>query len=161
MIYNIESQKDVLKYHQPLLDKPNSWFIDSSDLLEGCQKFCPFINSALQFASGQNNYYIYWDLTTYSDEDKNYDIYVGTWDNYDLIKIGRDFFTFVTDYCLGIKSFDFLLQRFRQKRSDFYNLYETTSNYEKPTICKPKLEARFAATLKLAQKYLLFRLWLL
>lgn len=153
LIYNIESQKDVLKYHQPLLDKPNSWFIDSHDLLEGCQKFCPFINSSLKFASGQNNYHIYWDLTTYSDEDKNYDIYIGTWDNYDLIKIGRDFFTFVIDYCLGIKSFDFLPERFRQKRSDFYNLYETTSDYEERTIWKPKLEARFAATLKLAQNY--------
>ncbi|MBV6626462.1 MAG: SMI1/KNR4 family protein [Rivularia sp. (in: Bacteria)] len=151
---NFEFLKDVLKYHQPSFSEPyNQWIRYSSDLEERRKKFCPFINSALQFASGQNNYYIYWDLTSYSDEDKNYDIYVGTWDNYDLIKIGRDFFTFVTDYCLGIKSFDFLSERFKQKRSDFYNLYETTSNYEERTVWKPKLEARFAATLKLAQKY--------
>lgn len=113
---------------------------------------CKSINPHFKFASGLNSYDICWDLTTYSEQDKSYDIYIKTYDDYQWLKIGRDFFTFVTDYCLGMKSFDFLPERFQPKHSDFYNLCET-SCYEDDTVKKQKLNARFAATLKLAQKY--------
>ena len=48
---------------------------------------------------------IYWDLTTYSDVDKSYDIYVieRDWDDYDRVpyKVTRNFYYFVRDFCLG------------------------------------------------------------
>lgn len=45
-----------------------------SDLDKRIKKFNQFINSALRFADGPANYDIYWDLTTYSEQDKSYEI---------------------------------------------------------------------------------------
>ena len=51
-----------------------------------------------------------WDLRTYSNLDESYDIYWIDIDasDEDLYRVGRDFFQFVTNFCLGKGAYDFL-----------------------------------------------------
>jgi hypothetical protein len=51
-----------------------------------------------------------WDLRTYSDLDKSYDIYWIDIDasDKDVYRVGRDFFEFVTDFCLGRGTYEYL-----------------------------------------------------
>ncbi|AFY53590.1 WD40 repeat-containing protein [Rivularia sp. PCC 7116] len=156
-ILNFESQTGIILpidykvFCQLLGGGTFNGFIDIHSVIT-LRKLVEFEIKELEFASGPNNYDICWDLTTYSEQDKNYDIYIKTYDDFQWLKLGRDFFTFVIDYCLGMKSFDFLPERFQQKHSDFYNLFETVY-YEDYAVKKQKLDARFATTLKLANKY--------
>lgn len=156
-IHNFESQTGIILpidykvFCQLLGGGTFNGFVDIHSVIT-LRKLVEFEIEELKFASGLNEYDIWWDLTTYSEQDKNYDIYIKAYDDYQWLKIGRDFFTFVTDYCLGMKSFDFLPERFQLKHSDFYNLFEIVY-YEDYAVKKQKLYARFAATLKLAKKY--------
>lgn len=51
-----------------------------------------------------------WDLRTYSDLDKSYDIYWIDIDAEDenLYRVGRNFFEFVTNFCLGRGTYEYL-----------------------------------------------------
>ena len=51
-----------------------------------------------------------WDLGTYSNLDESYDIYWIDIDasDEDLYRVGRNFFEFVTNFCLGQGAYDFL-----------------------------------------------------
>jgi hypothetical protein len=53
---------------------------------------------------------IFWDLRSYDESDKSYDIYWISGDCFDgnIYKIGRDLYEFVTEFCLGTKSFEIL-----------------------------------------------------
>ncbi|HIK18981.1 MAG TPA: SMI1/KNR4 family protein [Leptolyngbyaceae cyanobacterium M33_DOE_097] len=64
--------------------------------------------NAFVFADDSGAHVALWDLRTFGD-DENYDIY---WVDIDLIdeeyRIGRDFFEFISGFCLGRSSYDFL-----------------------------------------------------
>jgi hypothetical protein len=69
--------------------------------------------NAFIFADDSGAHVALWDLRTYGD-DENYDIY---WIDLDLIDeeywIGRDFFEFISGFCLSRGSYDFLPEKKR------------------------------------------------
>ena len=48
--------------------------------------------------------YIIWDLRTYQSEDDSYDIFLLRIDEPSMHLIGRDFFQFIRDFCLGTEA---------------------------------------------------------
>ncbi|AFY59124.1 hypothetical protein Riv7116_6808 [Rivularia sp. PCC 7116] len=48
----------------------------------------------------------FWDLNSYSSEDKSYDIYAMSHEDYESCKIERDFYIFIYNYCLGMKKYE-------------------------------------------------------
>lgn len=64
------------------------------------------LDSGLVFATISKSQSFFWDLNTYSDDDKSYDIYGMSYHGFVSCKLGRDFFRFVCDYCLGMKKYD-------------------------------------------------------
>ncbi|MEM8779341.1 MAG: hypothetical protein AAGF26_10820, partial [Cyanobacteria bacterium P01_G01_bin.49] len=68
------------------------------------------LDSAFVFGREPSANSIFWDLRSYNNKDKSYDIY---WANSDcfsgeIYKLGRDFYEFITEFCLGTKSFEIL-----------------------------------------------------
>lgn len=71
------------------------------------------LNSAFVFGSESSGISIFWDLRSYNQVDESCDIY---WANSDcfsgnIYQIGRDFYKFVTEFCLGTKSYEILPQK--------------------------------------------------
>ena len=68
------------------------------------------LNSAFVFGTNSICDIAFWDLRTYSDSDRNYDIYFANSDYFggDIYLLGRDFYEFVRDFCLGLKSYEVL-----------------------------------------------------
>lgn len=66
------------------------------------------LKSALIFGGNGKSQFCFWDLTTYDKLDDSYDIYLASWGSYDCCQVGRDFFTFVKDFCLGMKPYEYL-----------------------------------------------------
>lgn len=56
---------------------------------------------------------IFWDFNSYDKLDRSYDIYWINGDCFsgDIYKIGRDFYEFVSAFCLGTKSYEILPQK--------------------------------------------------
>lgn len=83
----------------------------SSDLSSDLE-YIDLLNSAFMFGKyGAGGSLIFWDLRTYSESDKSYDIYWADWETPECgerILIGRSFFEFVSDFCYGTKSFDLI-----------------------------------------------------
>lgn len=72
------------------------------------------LNSSFVFGDTQKGDYILWGLKTYSDLDKSYDIYLISVNDMDgVYQVGRNFFEFVCDFCLDIKSYQ-LLPKYRR-----------------------------------------------
>lgn len=67
------------------------------------------LQAGFVFADDSGAHVALWDLRTYRNEDKSYDIY---WVDIDLVsdadRIGRSFFEFVSDFCLGKSPYEFL-----------------------------------------------------
>ena len=76
------------------------------------------LNCAFVFGGNPMSDTVFWDLRTYSDSDKSYDIYLANADCFDggIYLVGRDFYEFVRDFCLGLKSYKFL-PAFKRPRS--------------------------------------------
>lgn len=68
------------------------------------------LDAAFVFGSGDGDHVALWDLRTYSELDLSYDIYWMTTDDFDghIYCVGRDFFEFVRDFCLGNKAYEIL-----------------------------------------------------
>ena len=68
------------------------------------------LNSAFVFGSEPGANSIFWDLKSYDEKDKSCDIYWANSDCFDgnIYKIGRDFYEFITEFCLGTKSYEIL-----------------------------------------------------
>lgn len=76
------------------------------------------LNSGLVFATICKSQSFFWDLNTYSDDDKSYDIYGMSYYGFVSCKLGRDFFRFVCDYCLGMKKYDDIPLEFQLEDED-------------------------------------------
>lgn len=65
------------------------------------------LNSALMFGGDDRVNIALWDLRTYEESDKSYDIYWVKYDDFEdeIYRVGRIFFDFVHDFCLGRKSY--------------------------------------------------------
>ena len=71
------------------------------------------LNSSFVFGREPSSISIFWHLASYSKLDKSCDIYWANSENFrgDIYKIGRDFYEFVTEFCLGTKSYEILPQK--------------------------------------------------
>jgi SMI1 / KNR4 family (SUKH-1) len=63
------------------------------------------LRNSFRFGMGYNLILLLFDLRTYSEIDRSYDIYILKDRNVDMpmIKLGRDFYLFIKDYCMGQK----------------------------------------------------------
>lgn len=70
-------------------------------------------NSAFVFGSEPSSISIFWGLRSYKEADKSYDIYWASSDGFkgDIYKLGRDFYEFVSEFCLGTKSYEILPEK--------------------------------------------------
>ena len=66
------------------------------------------VTNSLIFGNTVHSHLIFWDLRTYSERDRSYDIYFGDIIYADIHQVGRNFFEFVRDFCLGMKSYEVL-----------------------------------------------------
>jgi hypothetical protein len=77
-------------------------------------EYINLLSSAFMFGEyGAGGSLIFWDLITYSESDKSYDIYWADWETPECgerVFIGRSFFEFVRHFCYGTKSFDLIPQ---------------------------------------------------
>jgi hypothetical protein len=74
------------------------------------------LNSAYPFADNSWENIAFWDLQTYSATDESYDIYLGC--GLKFYFICRDFYEFITEFCLGTKSFSILPDDFQPGEED-------------------------------------------
>jgi hypothetical protein len=81
-----------------------SRFMDVDDIKK-------LLDSALLFGDTSCADIFFWDLKTYNALDCSYDIYWADGDVFDgyIQKIGRDFFEFVRDFCIGDKFSEIIL----------------------------------------------------
>ena len=70
-------------------------------------------NSAFVFGSEPSSISIFWDLRSYKEVDDSYDIYWASSDSFngDIYKLGRDFYEFISEFCLGTKSYEILPEK--------------------------------------------------
>ena len=68
------------------------------------------LDCAFVFGDNASADIVFWDLRTYQNLDKSYDIYLANSDCFDgeIHKVGRIFYEFVLDFCLGTKSLEIL-----------------------------------------------------
>lgn len=93
-IPDIEDVKGQLISNEIILDSCKGSFSWSSEVKE-------LLESAYLFGGGDNFVSFIFDLRTYSEQDKSYDIY-GVACRAGLTRyLGRDFFEFVRDFCIG------------------------------------------------------------
>ena len=78
------------------------------------------INSSFVFGDNVNSDVFFWDLRTFKISDQSHDIYIANSDccDDDVYKIGRDFYEFVDDFCLGMKCFTILLETMNPLHQD-------------------------------------------
>lgn len=93
-IPDIENVEGQLTSNKIILDSCKdsfSWSIEVQELLD----------SAYLFGGGDNFVSLIFDLRTYSEQDKSYDIYGVACQSGLSCYLGRDFFEFVRDFCIG------------------------------------------------------------
>jgi len=80
----------------------------NENILEACQhsfkwsvKELELLNNAYRFGSGECYVSFIFDLRSYSEEDKSYDIYGISCDDGVIYFLGRSFFEFVSEICIG------------------------------------------------------------
>jgi len=68
------------------------------------------INHSFIFGDNHNSEYVLWNLNTYREDDKSYDIYLMTLYPINSYFLCRSFFEFIRDYCLNIKMLEIFPQ---------------------------------------------------
>ena len=95
------------------------------------------INSSFVFGDDAVSDVFFWDLRTFKSSDKSYDIYVANSDccDGDIYKIGRDFYDFVYNFCLGMKCFEILPETMHPSHENIrYTFTPFNSTYLKSHI---------------------------
>ncbi|MGL4758548.1 MAG: SMI1/KNR4 family protein [Patescibacteria group bacterium] len=92
-------KNEILNFSDPQYEK----MMDKESLIN-------LLDHGLVFAGESCGISIFWDLRSYDESDQSYDIYWISGDCFDgdIYKIGRDLYEFVTEFCLGEKSFEIL-----------------------------------------------------
>ncbi|HEY9852824.1 MAG TPA: SMI1/KNR4 family protein [Leptolyngbyaceae cyanobacterium] len=80
--------------------------------VESLKKLLEF---AFMFGDNPSSDIVFWDLSSYSKSDDSYDIYIANSDCFagDIHKIGRNFYEFIRDFCLGTRSYELLPESMR------------------------------------------------
>jgi hypothetical protein len=96
----------------------------SKEVSLNVEEISTLIDSAFIFDFTPGGDCLLWDLRTYSEEDESYDIYLVPGNEMEATYlIGRNFFEFVRDFCLGQKSHKVLPQYRRPKKRDLQLTY--------------------------------------
>ena len=75
------------------------------------------MGNAFIFGSNPNGHEILWDLGSYQESDQSCDIYLVPSDELEQTTlVGRDFYEFVSDFCLGSKAEEVLPARINFSR---------------------------------------------
>ena len=92
-------KNEILDFHDSQYEK----MMDKESLIN-------LLDNGLVFAGESCGISIFWDLRSYGELDKSYDIYWISGDCFsgDIYNIGRDFYEFVTEFCLGEQSYKIL-----------------------------------------------------
>jgi len=71
------------------------------------------LDSGFIFGSEPSSISIFWDMNSYHESDQGCDIYWANTEDFsgDIYQIGRDFYEFITEFCLGTKSYEILPQK--------------------------------------------------
>jgi hypothetical protein len=88
-------------------------------LRRNLERLKALVSHSLLFGANGDGSIFFWDLETYSSDDESYDIYVASFDDYSDYKIGRSFFNFVRDICLGDEEYSSLPENFRPQSKYF------------------------------------------
>jgi hypothetical protein len=78
---------------------------------EDSQEIEDLIASAHMFGTNSSEHCVFWDKRSYGEADQSYDIYFVSGKTFFLV--GRDFYSFITEFCLGLKSFDVLPKEYQ------------------------------------------------
>jgi hypothetical protein len=128
---------------------PTPWIDDTIaenlDILEG--QFI-YDDSPLEKHLKKHGFYIgiavdfrfFWDLDSYQESDDEYDIYARTEWDYGLHKVGRSFFEFIQDFCIGqagIRAFPEL------SATDEDGNPLNTNEFTRPMVTREELYGRY------------------
>jgi len=103
--YLVYSQEDIDGMIEQI------FMFSSTDNSQRDENYIQLLQSSFKFADDGIGAIIFWDLRTYSEVDDSYDIYWAGWEipeSEDPVLIGRDFYEFVKEFCLGQKSYKVL-----------------------------------------------------
>jgi len=85
---------------------------NNPSIISDLMSFHNLLDNAFYFGHSNSCDLVFWDLRTYSEIDKSYDIYITNWHNFYfdgwVDKICRSFYQFVIEFCLGTKSYEIL-----------------------------------------------------
>ncbi len=83
------------------------------------------LDSSFVFGREPSAISIFWDFRTYNQSDESYDIYWANSDSFngDIYKIGRDFYEFVTEFCLGRLSYKILPEKEWRPQKSLQNTF--------------------------------------
>lgn len=105
-IPDTERSKELMGYNLEKLDYESQFWPEHET--SKAKELRGIFNSALLFGATPFEQELVWDLRTYSKTDKSYDIYLVKFDGPSAFKVGRNFYEFVCDFCLGLKSHEIL-----------------------------------------------------
>jgi hypothetical protein len=116
----IEEGKAKLTY---MIDRIKEYMCnDAQRDLERDQNYLSLLNSAFVFGDSSTGHHVlFWDLQSYDELDHSYDIY---WADLDLpecidpVRVGRDFFSFIQDFCYGTQMFELVPEYMEDSSQD-------------------------------------------
>jgi hypothetical protein len=99
---DLEGSNEDLNFLRASMERMRDWG-DLSEL--DCLKYETLLTSAFVFGGTCRAEHFIWDLRTYRADDDSYDIYLLRIDDPSTYLVGRDFFRFVRNFCLGTEAF--------------------------------------------------------
>jgi hypothetical protein len=107
--WNVTELKDAVAFERDSMERGFSSFGDEKfSMLER------LLENAFAFGDNPNAEVFLWDLSSYNESDKSYDIYIVPFDDLrNTTLVGRDFFEFVSEFCLTSKSDEILPPKLR------------------------------------------------
>ncbi len=143
---NIKSQLGMLN----LKEEFNNFVANNSDNYD-VNLINDLLSHSFVFAENYYTDHVFWDLRTYSELDKSYDIYLGRWEGFEgeVYKIGRSFFEFVCDFCLGMKAYEVLPEWMHPQPQELYHTFTrfgprkitSKASNESPTEVTPLIQS--------------------
>jgi WD40 repeat protein len=142
---NIKSQLGMLN----LKEEFNNFVVNNSHNYD-VNSINDLLSHSFVFAENYYTDYVFWDLRTYSELDKSYDIYLGRWEGFEgeVYKIGRSFFEFVCDFCLGMKAYEVLPEWMHPQPQELHHTFTrfghrkitSKASNESPTEVTPLIQ---------------------
>lgn len=112
---NVKLSEELIGFLRQSLERVAEWYRSLN--IEPLESL---LNSAFVFGGTSRAESFLWDLRTYNETDQSYDIYLARIDDSHVYLVGRDFYEFVRDFCLGMKAFEVLPEGLRPDPQEIY-----------------------------------------